>query len=404
MLSSAMLIGIVGKPNCGKSTFFKAMSLAEIEIANYPFATIKPNRGMGYVKVKDAGPDFNVVSNPREGYILGEYRFVPIELIDVAGLVPGAYEGKGMGNQFLDDLRQADVLIHVIDVAGTTNDKGETVEALSYDPAKDIRFLEIELDMWYLGILKKVWDKFARQMQQEHAETYKAIAKQFTGLGVKEDMVTDIMNRLSLDPTKPAHWTEEEIKNLAVEMRKATKPIVIAANKMDVPGAEKNLERIKKEFPDYHIVGCSAESELALREASKHELIDYIPGDDTFTLKDGSKLSDRQKKALAYIKDSVLATFKSTGVQQVVNHAVFDMLRYISIFPGGVGKLQDSDGNFIPDCYLMPPNSTALDFAFRLHTDFGNNFIKAIDVRTKLPVGKDHPLKDRDVIEIMAGK
>ncbi|NOZ80833.1 MAG: redox-regulated ATPase YchF [DPANN group archaeon] len=399
-----MLIGVVGKPNCGKSTFFKAMTLADIEIANYPFATIKPNHGMGYVKVKDAGPDFGVTSNPREGFISGSYRFVPVELIDVAGLVPGASEGKGMGNQFLDDLRQADVLIHVIDIAGTTNEKGESVEPLSHDPADDIRFLEVELDMWYLGILKKTWDRFARQMQQEHGELYKAIAKQFSGLGVKEEMVSSILNKLSLDPARPVEWSEEQVKSLAVELRRATKPMIIAANKIDIPGAEKNLERIRKDFPDHPIVGCSAESELALREAAKHGLIDYTPGEASFTIKEEAKLSDKQRKALTYIQEQVLKKHGSSGVQRVVDHAVFDLLGYIAIFPGGVGKLQDQDGNYIPDCFLLPPGTTALDFAYRLHTDFGKNFIKAIDVRTKLPVGKDHPLKSGDVIEIMSNK
>ncbi len=179
-----MLIGIVGKPNVGKSTFFKAATLAEVEIANYPFATIKPNSGVGYVKVKDPARDFNKISNPRNGYVLKEFRFVPVQLIDVAGLVPGAHEGLGMGNQFLDDLRQADVLIHVIDVSGSTNEKGEQVEPLTYDPAEDVKFLEVELDMWYLGILRKGWEKFARTVMQEKSEIHKALAKQLSGLKV----------------------------------------------------------------------------------------------------------------------------------------------------------------------------------------------------------------------------
>jgi len=150
-----MLIGVVGKANVGKSTFFKAATLMDIEIANYPFATIKPNHGVGFVKVKDAARDFDKTANPREGFVQDEFRFVPIDMIDVAGLVPGAHEGKGMGSQFLDDLRQADALIHVIDVSGSTNEKGEPIEIGSYDPANDVKFLEEELDYWYLTILKK---------------------------------------------------------------------------------------------------------------------------------------------------------------------------------------------------------------------------------------------------------
>ena len=137
-----MLIGIVGKPSCGKSTFFNAQTLANVEIANYPFTTIKPNHGTGYVRVDCVDREFNTKCNPRFGYCIESNRFVPVELLDVAGLVPGAHEGKGMGNQFLDDLNQADVLIHIIDVAGSTNEKGESVPALSYNPANDIKFLE----------------------------------------------------------------------------------------------------------------------------------------------------------------------------------------------------------------------------------------------------------------------
>ncbi|RMF06098.1 redox-regulated ATPase YchF [Candidatus Woesearchaeota archaeon] len=399
-----MLIGVVGKANVGKSTFFKACTLAEVEIANYPFATIKPNHGVGYVRVVDAGPDFGVVSNPREGFILGKYRFVPVEMIDVAGLVPGAYEGKGMGNQFLDDLRQADILIHVIDASGGTNELGEPVEQGSYDPANDIRFLELELDMWYLNILKKPWEKFARQVQQEHADVKKAIAKQFSGLGVKEDMVEEVLKKLGFDTSKVASWSEEQIKALAVELRKRTKPMIIAANKVDTASGRKNIDRLREEFPEYTIVPCSAESELALKEAAKHGLIEYIPGEKDFAVKDESKLSDRQRKALEFIRQNVLQSFGSTGVQQVLDTAVFDVLKYIAIFPGGVGKLQDQDGNYIPDCFLMPPGTTPLDFAFRLHTDFGKNFIKAINVRTKMPIAKDAPLKHRDVVEIMTSK
>ena len=141
-----MLVGVVGKPNVGKSTFFKAATLVEAETAPYPFTTIKANEGVGFVRVTDVAKEFNVKSNPKHGYVLKDERFVPVKMLDVAGLVPGAHLGKGLGNKFLDDLRQADVLIHVIDASGSTNEKGEIVKAGSYDPCNDVKFLEDELD------------------------------------------------------------------------------------------------------------------------------------------------------------------------------------------------------------------------------------------------------------------
>lgn len=397
-----MLIGIVGKPNCGKSTFFKASTLANVEIANYPFATIKPNKGIGFIKVECADKFFNTKCNPRVGYCINHNRFVPVDLIDVAGLVPGAHEGKGMGLEFLNDLNQADALIHVIDVSGSTNEKGEPVDKGSYNPSNDIKFLEDELDHWYLAILKKSWDKFSRSVSQTNQDIEKALHKQFSGLGSNEDMIKSILKNLGLVEKKLSLWNEEELFSFARALRIKTKPIMIAANKADVDGALENFERIKKEFPDYIIVPCSAESELALKEASKHKLINYIPGSDDFEITGG--VNEKQKNALEFIKSGVLDKLGSSGVQKVLDSAVLELLKYMPIFPGGVSKLEDKDGNRLPDCFLLPEKSTALDFAYKVHSDLGDNFIRAVDVKTKRTVGKDHILKRGDVVEIIADK
>jgi len=393
-----MLIGIVGKANVGKSTFFKALTLAEVEIANYPFTTIKPNHGFGFVKIRCVDREFNVQCNPREGYCTEGWRFVPVELIDVAGLVPGAYLGKGMGNQFLDDLNQADCLIHIIDISGSTNEKGEPVAVNSYDPLEDIRFLEKELDMWYLRLIKKGWEGFARKVQQEHAEVNKALAKHLAGVRVTDKLMEETIKKLSLD-LNITEWDDNVLLKIASELRKKTKPMLIACNKIDIEGAEENFKRLKDEFKEYIIIPCSAESELALKEAMRHNLIKYIPGDNDFEII--GSLNEKQKKGLEFIREKVLSKHKGTGVQGGINYAVFDLLKYIAVFPGGVGKLQDQDGRYIPDCFLLPGGSTSLDFAFKIHTDLGKNFIKAIDVKTKRVVGKEYILKNRDVIEIM---
>ena len=270
-----MLIGVVGKPSVGKSTFFKAATLADVEIANYPFTTIEANEAVAFVKIDCADKDFGKQCNPRTGYCMNHKRFVPFKLVDVAGLVPDAHLGKGRGNQFLEDLREADALIHVIDTSGSVNAHGEPVPTGSYDPAEDIKFLEVELDMWYFGVLSKGWEKFARATQQEGNSIHKALAKQLSAFKVTEDLVKEGMASLQLSQ-KPMEWSEEQLKNIATFLRKKTKPMIIAANKIDVPVGSENYYQLVKQFPDYTIIPCSAESEVALREAAKKKFEQFV--------------------------------------------------------------------------------------------------------------------------------
>ena len=201
---------------------------------------------------------------------------------------------------------------------------------------------------------------------------------------------------MNLNFEKPNSWNENDIMLFAKMLRKVSKPMIIAANKIDRPYGKENLERIKGEF-DYLIIPCFAEGELALREADKHGLIDYIPGESSFEIKQIP--GDKQKKALDAI-DAILKEFGSTGIQNVLNYIIFDILKYVAIYPASV-KLTDNQGRVLPDCFLMPPKTTALDFAFRLHSDIGNSFVKAIDLKTKRAVGKDYVLKNRDALEIV---
>ena len=392
-----MLIGLVGKPSVGKSTFFKAATLAEVEIASYPFTTIKANNGVGYVRVDCLEKEFGVKCNPQKGFCIKGQRFVPVELMDVAGLVPGAHEGKGLGNQFLDDLTKADAFIHVVDLSGTTDNEGKPVR--DHDVCSDVKFLEKELNMWYYNIFIKAWRSFARKAEQEKSKFSEAITKQFSGLKVDEEHVKEAMRKLNL-PEKPSQWKEDHLLGFASMLRKLSKPMIVAANKIDIQKAKENYEKLKKEFSDLLIIPCSADSELALRQAAKAEIIEYIPGDKEFTIiKD---VSDKQKSALERIKKDILEVYdQGTGVQSVLNSAVFSLLNYIAVFPVGASKLADSKGNVLPDCFLLPKGSTALDFAFFLHTDFGKGFIKAINAKTKMVLGKDYVLKHRDGLEII---
>lgn len=389
-----MIIGLVGKPNVGKSTFFKAATLSDVLIANYPFATIKPNHGMAYVRIHDLAADFGKVSNPRQGYVREGWRFVPIDLFDVAGLVEGASEGKGLGNQFLDDLAGVDAFIHVVDMSGETDAEGKQTE--NYDPIKDIVIIERELDLWYLGILKKVWVTVMRGMEMQKTNFAKTVAKQFSGLKVTEEDINHVVVKEKFDITRPSVWNDETLFNFARALRIYTKPMIIAANKVDRPNGLANFKSIKEKFA-YPIVACFADGELSLRQADKAELIKYIPGDREFEIV--GNINDSQKNALGTIA-KVMREFDGTGVQTVLNGVVFDLLNYIAVFPAG-SKMEDSKGNVLPDCFLMPPGSTALDFAYRLHTDIGDKFVKAINLKTKQAVGKDYIIKHLDGLEIM---
>lgn len=310
-----MLIGIIGAPNKGKSTFFKAATLAEVEIGDRPFVTIKPNRGTGYVKIECVDKFFNEQCNPRQGFCLNHNRFIPFELIDVAGLVPGASEGKGLGSQFLDDLNEADALIQIIDISGNTDSEGNRV--VDYDPEDDIKFLENELDQWYLRIIKKGWERFSRTVIQENLDVKKAIAKQLSGLRVNEDITDSVLKKLNLS-LRPSDWKESDLLNLARELRKKTKPMIIVANKIDVKTGLQNFDRLKDK---YSIIACSAEIELALREAAKKKIIEYVPGDNNFKIINND-LSESHKKALEFMKQ-FLDDNKTTGVQDVLNKVVF---------------------------------------------------------------------------------
>lgn len=394
-----MLIGLVGKPSCGKSTFFQATTSIPVERDARPFTTIKPNHGIGYVEVECVDKEFKVKCNPRAGFCIESRRFVPVDLLDVAGLVPGAHEGKGLGNKFLDDLRQADVLIHIVDASGSTNELGEPVDVGSHDPCKDVLFLEEELNHWIKSILDKNWDKLVKENNLKKLED--VLSAQFSGLGISKNAIVKTLKSLHLEDKKLGEWTETERFDFARKMREMGKPIIIAANKCDRPTAANHIKKLNETYPNYLIVPCSAEAEIALKEAAKKEFINYVPGDMRLEIK--KELNDQQKKAMDVLAN-VLKEYNGTGVQRLLNAAVFDFLHYFAVFPGGVNNLVDSSGRTLPDCFLLPPNSTAIDFAGAIHSDFAKRFIKAIDVKTRLSHGADHPLKHRDVIEFMFGR
>ncbi len=401
--SYSRLLGVVGKPNTGKSTFFSAATLATAEIANYPFTTIKPNRGVGYVRTPCIHEEFSVKDNPKNSLCLDGVRLVPVELIDIAGLVPGAWEGRGLGNQFLDEIRRADALVHIVDASGGTDCEGRVCKPGEHDPLEDIKFLEHEITMWMASILRKDWAKIARTAETDKKGIFGPLEERLSGLGIKRSHIFEATKKTNLNADKPTSWSEEDFLKFVDTLRQISKPMLIVANKIDLPTAQANLERIKS--LGYMVFPASAEAELALRRAAEKQLIDYKPGDCNFKTTQPDKLSQGQIKALEAIREKVLVKNGSTGVQEAINMAYFKLLNMITVYPvEDLEHLSDHNGRVLPDAYLVPKGTTAHQFAYLIHTELGESFIYAIDARDKRRIGEDAILKDRDVISIVSAR
>jgi len=401
--SYSRLLGIVGKPNTGKSTFFSAATLAPAEIANYPFTTIKPNRGVGYVRTPCVHEEFNVKDNPLNSICLDGVRLIPVEFIDCAGLVPGAWQGRGLGNQFLDEIRKADALVHIVDASGGTDFEGRLCKPGEHDPLEDVKFLEREITMWVANILKRDWPKIARTAEAESRDLFSMLEERLSGLAIKRIHIFEATRRAELNADKPTAWSEGEFLKFVDTLRQIAKPMLIVANKIDIPKAEENFERLKK--LNYLVVPCCSEAELALRRAAEKQLIDYRPGDCSFKIDHPEKLTESQIKALETIREKILLKLGSTGVQEAVNMAFFKLLSMITVYPvEDLEHLADHEGRVLPDAYLVPYGTTARQLAYIIHTELGESFIYAVEARERKRVGEDHILKDRDVISIVSAK
>jgi hypothetical protein len=397
------IVGVVGKPNVGKSTFFSAATLANVQIANYPFTTIKPNVGMGYVRTNCVCREFNVKDAPGNSFCIDGIRLVPVELVDCAGLVPGAWQGRGLGNQFLDAIRQADALIHVVDASGSTDAEGKLCDSGTHDPTEDITFLEHELDMWMLQIIKKEWDRTIRRVEGTKEELSTLIEEKLSGLGIRRDQIAKAHRTTCLNFEKPSSWSDEQLLALMSELRKLSKPMLIAANKIDVPPAEENLKSLQS--TGHMVIPCCAEAELALRRAAEKSRIQYVPGNSSFKIPENGVLTTEQRDALIRIKEKILIPFGSTGVQDALNLAFLKLLRMITVYPvEDPEKLTDHKGRVLPDSYLVPYGTTAKEFAGVIHSDLASGFLYATEVRSKMRVSDDYVLKDGDVITIVSAK
>ena len=425
-----MRIGLVGKPNVGKSTTFSAMTQTPVDIANYPFTTIEPNVGVAWLPLpsvcacselrqrrEEAGRLEPTIKNaPREGSIcepnsgscIGYRRLVPVTLVDVAGLVPGAHEGKGRGNQFLSDLARCDALIQVVDVSGSTDLDGNPVGTGGSEPMEEHRFLVEEIEAWIAGILRGGWDRAARRVQAEGEKALlEYVLVQLTGIGATETHINTGLTAVRTqhpDSESASQWGDSELMTISSEIRKALFPISIAANKADLTSSEAWADLTQAISQEGGIlVPTSAEAELALSRASVAGMIERRPGDSRFeiTPKGEESLNEQQRNALQSISESL--TWEGGGLFGLLSEVVFGTLSRKVAYPvQDENHWVDGDGNILPDAILVPEETTARGLAYAVHSDLGDGFIRAIDGRTGRVIGADHELNDNDVIKIVA--
>ncbi len=387
-------VALAGKPNAGKSTFYKAATLADVDIGNYPFTTIDHNRGITHVRTRC--PCLDRSDRCENALCHAGKRYVPVELLDVAGLVPGAHDGKGLGNQFLDELTGADVILHVVDASGGTNEEGEPVETDTYDPVDDVQFVETEMDLWLAGIIESNWETVTRQSRSPEFEFEEAVTDMLTGIGATEADVLAVLRAMEFSED-PLAWEDADREELARRIRERTKPIVVVANKVDVAEQE-NVERLAETAG--HVVPCTAEGELALRQAVEAGVVAYDPGDSDFEITD--EVSDKQAAGLTRIQ-TVLEKWSGTGVQQALNEAVYSILDQITVYPvENETNWTDGQGNVLPDAVLLPGGATPVDLAYAVHSDIGDGYLHAVDARENRRISADHELAEGDVVKIVS--
>jgi len=395
-----MLIGIVGKSNTGKTTFFSAATLVDAEISNRIFTTIKPNRGVSYARVDCICKKLGVTCNAKNSKCIDQSRFIPVKMVDIAGLVPGAHEGKGLGNQFLSDIMEADALINVVDISGSTDQEGNPVQRGSFDPTNDIKFLPKEINYWIFNLLKENWDQMCKKIKATKEKMHDAIFHQLSGLKVDIEEIKDVIKKTNLSTIS----SDEDIMLFVEELMKRSKPIVIVANKLDIDISEENIKKVMKE--GYDVTPCCSEAELTLRRAERMGLIKYFPGDSDFEII-SEKMDAKQKEALEYFRKRIFRKYGSTGVQAAINKTIFDVLEYIPVYPvSNINKFSDKHGNILPDVFLIRKGTNLKDFAGIIHTDLKDKFMGGLkkDGDKTLKIGADYKLQKNDVVEILIGK
>ena len=395
-----MKIGLIGKPNTGKSTFFNACTLLNVNMANYPFTTIEPSTGVAYVKTSCVCKELEIEDSPVNSICIDNQRLIPVKIVDIAGLVPGASKGRGLGNKFLDDIRQADVLIHVVDLSGKTDEEGRILTDSKRNPIDDIAMIETELDNWIYDIINKDWDQIGRTSTGDKKKFVDLLSDKLSGLSINQNHINISIKKAELVTKNVIEFSNDDKMKLVRELRKISKPIIIAGNKIDLAETD-DYEDIKKAGRE--IIPTASEAELLLRRASENDIIQYVPGNNHYTISESKEITKQQKNALETVKKHVLDKWNTTGVQLVLNFAFFDLLDMITVYPvEDENKYMNKKGNTLPDAYLLKNGSTAKDLAFKIHSEIGEKFLYAVDARTKKRLSNDYVLKNNDIIKIVS--
>lgn len=397
-------IGLIGKTNTGKTTFFNSATLLSAEISNYPFTTKQPATGNAHAITLCVHKEFKLQDQPKNSRCIDGWRFIPVELVDLPGLIKGAWEGKGLGNQFLTIAAQSDALLHIVDASGSIDASGRIAEPGSGDPVADVADIEEELVMWYLKLLEGNHDKISHAISTG-TEIIPAITEVFRGIGVREDHVKLALAQNNLTDIPFDDFGPQESKDFCWSLRDISKPTLIVANKVDLPTATENFNRLREEYKDMIVVPASADAELTLRRAESRGIIRYLPGDERFEISDQTKLNDKQKWALNFIRKDILGEYMRTGVQFAINVAVFKLLKMNAVYPvADTHKFSDKHGNVLPDVYLMRSGSTVEDLAREIHSELAKGMLYALDGRDGLRLPTNYQLKDRDVLSIVSAR
>ena len=395
-----MTIGVIGKTNVGKTTLFNAATLLNAEISTYPFTTKETNEGTAYVCDVCVCKELGVEDNPLNSACIDGWRYVPVRILDIPGLIKDAWVGRGLGNRFLSVIGQADALIHVVDASGSVDAEGILGKPGSGNPVQDVMDIEMEVERWIAEIISHNRPLITREVAS--SSLVEAMTKTLSGIKTMQLHAVQALKNSELEDTPFAQWSLDDIIQFASELLPLSKPTLIIANKMDLPIAEENLEMLTDYYSHKLVAACSSEAELALRRAEKMGLLSYTPGQEKFKIAKDAVLTLAQQKALDYVEHRVMAKWMRTGIQQALNTVVFKLLKMNMVYPvSDESKYIDHHDNVLPDVHLMPDGSTPLDLAWNIHTRLAENYVLAIDAKTGMRLPKDYSLRHRDVIKIM---